>query len=140
MIKYKEEYMSNKIKLTRGDLKNIVLESVVKILNESHTETIDMEKEMGRRLMVVASSKYGEEVEDGIRVFGYFFPEFKSNSVTVNGEPIESIFLFEDKFIRGESNCVVIETPSKDLLFNNLDQSIKEQICNVIIKRVKLTM
>lgn len=140
MIKYKEEYMSNKIKLTRGDLKNIVLESVVKILNESHTETIDMEKEIGRRLMVVASSKYGEEVEDGIRVFGYFFPEFKSNSVTVNGEPIESIFLFEDKFIRGESNCVVIETPNKGLLFNHLDQSIKEQICNVIIKRVKLTM
>ena len=95
---------------------------------------------MGRRLMVVASSKYGEEVEDGIRVFGYFFPEFKSNSVTVNGEPIESIFLFEDKFIRGESNCIVIETPSKGLLFNHLDQSIKEQICNVIIKRVKLTM
>lgn len=132
--------MSNKIKLTKDDLKNIVLESVVKILNESHTDTIDMEKEMGRRLMVVASSKYGEEVEDGIRVFGYFFPEFKSNSVTVNGEPIESIFLFEDKFIRGESNCVVIETPSKGLLFNHLDQLIKEQICNVIIKRVKLTM
>lgn len=132
--------MSNKIKLTRDELKNIVLESVVKILNESHTETIDMEKEMGRRLMVVASSKYGEEVEDGIRVFGYFFPEFKSNSITVNGEPIESIFLFEDKFIRGESNCVVIETPSKGLLFNHLDQSIKEQICGVIIKRVKLTM
>lgn len=132
--------MSNKIKLTKDELKNIVLESVVKILNETHTETIDMEKEMGRRLMVVASSKYGEEVEDGIRVFGYFFPEFKSNSVTVNGEPIESIFLFEDKFIRGESNCIVIETPSKGLLFNHLDQSIKEQICNVIIKRVKLTM
>lgn len=132
--------MSNKIKLTKDELKNIVLESVVKILNESHTDTIDMEKEMGRRLMVVASSKYGEEVEDGIRVFGYFFPEFKSNSVTVNGEPIESIFLFEDKFIRGESNCVVIETPSKGLLFNHLDQLIKEQICNVIIKRVKLTM
>lgn len=132
--------MSNKIKLTKDELKNIVLESVVKILNETHTDTIDMEKEMGRRLMVVASSKYGEEVEDGIRVFGYFFPEFKSNSVTVNGEPIESIFLFEDKFIRGESNCVVIETPSKGLLFNHLDQSIKEQICNVIIKRVKLTM
>lgn len=132
--------MSNKIKLTKDELKNIVLESVVKILNETHTDTIDMEKEMGRRLMVVASSKYGEEVKDGIRVFGYFFPEFKSNSVTVNGEPIESIFLFEDKFIRGESNCVVIETPSKGLLFNHLDQSIKEQICNVIIKRVKLTM
>lgn len=132
--------MSNKIKLTKDELKNIVLESVVKILNETHTDTIDMEKEMGRRLMVVASSKYGEEVEDGIRVFGYFFPEFKSNSVTVNGEPIESIFLFEDKFIRGESNCIVIETPSKGLLFNHLDQSIKEQICNVIIKRVKLTM
>ena len=132
--------MSNKIKLTKDELKNIVLESVVKILNETHTDTIDMEKEMGRRLMVVASSKYGEEVEDGIRVFGYFFPEFKSNSVTVNGEPIESIFLFEDKFIRGESNCVVIETPSKGLLFNHLDQSTKEQICNVIIKRVKLTM
>lgn len=132
--------MSNKIKLTKDELKNIVLESVVKILNESHTDTIDMEKEMGRRLMVVASSKYGEEVEDGIRVFGYFFPEFKSNSVTVNGEPIESIFLFEDKFIRGESNCVVIETPSNGLLFNHLDQSTKEQICNVIIKRVKLTM
>ena len=132
--------MSNKIKLTKNELKNIVLESVVKILNESHTDTIDMEKEMGRRLMVVASSKYGEEVEDGIRVFGYFFPEFKSNSVTVNGEPIESIFLFEDKFIRGESNCIVIETPSKGLLFNHLDQSTKEQICNVIIKRVKLTM
>ena len=132
--------MSNKIKLTKDELKNIVLESVVKILNETHTDTIDMEKEMGRRLMVVASSKYGEEVEDGIRVFGYFFPEFKSNSVTVNGEPIESIFLFEDKFIRGESNCVVIETQSKGLLFNHLDQSTKEQICNVIIKRVKLTM
>ena len=132
--------MSNKIKLTKDELKNIVLESVVKILNETHTDTIDMEKEMGRRLMVVASSKYGEDVEDGIRVFGYFFPEFKSNSVTVNGEPIESIFLFEDKFIRGESNCIVIETPSKGLLFNHLDQSIKEQICNVIIKRVKLTM
>lgn len=132
--------MSNKIKLTKDELKNIVLESVVKILNETHTDTIDMEKEMGRRLMVVASSKYGEEVEDGIRVFGYFFPEFKSNSVTVNGEPIESIFLFEDKFIRGESNCIVIETPSKGLLFNHLDQSTKEQICNVIIKRVKLTM
>ena len=132
--------MSNKIKLTKDELKNIVLESVVKILNETHTDTIDMEKEMGRRLMVVASSKYGEEVEDGIRVFGYFFPEFKSNSVTVNGEPIESIFLFEDKFIRGESNCIVIETPSKGLLFNHLDQSIKEQICNVIFKRVKLTM
>lgn len=132
--------MSNKIKLTKDELKNIVLESVVKILNETHTDTIDMEKEIGRRLMVVASSKYGEEVEDGIRVFGYFFPEFKSNSVTVNGEPIESIFLFEDKFIRGESNCVVIETPSKGLLFNHLDQSIKEQICGIIIKRVKLTM
>ena len=132
--------MSNKIKLTKDELKNIVLESVVKILNETHTDTIDMEKEMGRRLMDVASSKYGQEVEDGIRVFGYFFPEFKSNSVTVNGEPIESIFLFEDKFIRGESNCIVIETPSKGLLFNHLDQSIKEQICNVIIKRVKLTM
>ena len=132
--------MSNKIKLTKDELKNIVLESVVKILNETHTDTIDMEKEMGRRLMVVASSKYGEEVEDGIRVFGYFFPEFKSNSVTVNGEPIESIFLFEDKFIRGESNCVVIETPSKGILFNHLDQSIKEQICGIIIKRVKLTM
>lgn len=132
--------MSNKIKLTKDELKNIVLESVVKILNETHTETIDMEKEMGRRLMVVASSKYGEEVEDGIRVFGYFFPEFKSNSITVNGEPIESIFLFEDKFIRGESNCIVIETPSKGTLFNHLDQSTKEQICNVIIKRVKLTM
>lgn len=129
-----------KIKLTENDLKNIVLESVVKILNETHTDTIDMEKEMGRRLMVVASSKYGEEVEDGIRVFGYFFPEFKSNSVTVNGEPIKSIFLFEDKFIRGESNCVVIETPSKGILFNHLDQSIKEQICGIIIKRVKLTM
>lgn len=132
--------MSNKIKLTKDDLKNIVLESVVKILNETHTDTIDMEKEIGRRLMVVASSKYGEEVEDGIRVFGYFFPEFKSNSVTVNGEPIESIFLFEDKFIRGESNCIVIETPSKGILFNHLDQSIKEQICGIIIKRVKLTM
>lgn len=131
--------MSNKIKLTEDELKNIVLESVVKILNESHTETIDMEKEMGRRLMVVASSKYGEEVEDGIRAFGYFFPEFKSNSITVNGEPIESIFLFKDKFIRGESNCVVIETPSKGLLFSHLDQSIKEQICGVILKRVKLT-
>lgn len=129
-----------KIKLTESDLKNLVLESVFKILNEIHTDTIDMEKEMGRRLMVVASSKYGEEVEDGIRVFGYFFPEFKSNSVTVNGEPIESIFLFEDKFIRGESNCIVIETPSKGILFNHLDQSIKEQICGVIIKRVKLTM
>lgn len=129
-----------KIKLTESDLKNLVLESVVKILNETHTDTIDMEKEIGRRLMVVASSKYGEEVEDGIRVFGYFFPEFKSNSVTVNGEPIESIFLFEDKFIRGESNCVVIETPSKGILFNHLDQSIKEQICGIIIKRVKLTM
>ena len=129
-----------KIKLTESDLKNLVLESVVKILNEIHTDTIDMEKEIGRRLMVVASSKYGEEVEDGIRVFGYFFPEFKSNSVTVNGEPIESIFLFEDKFIRGESNCVVIETPSKGILFNHLDQSIKEQICGIIIKRVKLTM
>jgi hypothetical protein len=132
--------MSNKIKLTKDDLKNIVLESVIKILNETHTDTIDMEKEMGRRLMVVASSKYGEEVEDGIRVFGYFFPEFKSNSVTVNGEPIESIFLFEDKLIRGESNCIVIETPSKGILFNHLDQSIKEQICGIIIKRVKLTM
>jgi hypothetical protein len=132
--------MSNKIKLTKNDLKNIVLESVIKILNETHTDTIDMEKEMGRRLMVVASSKYGEEVEDGIRVFGYFFPEFKSNSVTVNGEPIESIFLFEDKLIRGESNCIVIETPSKGILFNHLDQSIKEQICGIIIKRVKLTM
>ena len=129
-----------KIKLTESDLKNLVLESVVKILNETHTDTIDMEKEIGRRLMVVASSRYGEEVEDGIRVFGYFFPEFKSNSVTVNGEPIESIFLFEDKFIRGESNCVVIETPSKGILFNHLDQSIKEQICGIIIKRVKLTM
>lgn len=129
-----------KIKLTENDLKHIVKESVFKILNEIHTDTIDMEKEIGRRLMVVASSKYGEEVEDGIRVFGYFFPEFKSNSVTVNGEPIESIFLFEDKFIRGESNCVVIETPSKGLLFNHLDQSIKEQICGIIIKRVKLTM
>lgn len=129
-----------KIKLTESDLKNLVLESVVKILNETHTDTIDMEKEIGRRLMVVASSKYGEEVEDGIRVFGYFFPEFKSNSVTVNGEPIESIFLFEDKFIRGESNCIVIETPSKGILFNHLDQSIKEQICGIIIKRVKLTM
>lgn len=129
-----------KIKLTENDLKHIVKESVFKILNEIHTDTIDMEKEIGRRLMVVASSKYGEEVEDGIRVFGYFFPEFKSNSVTVNGEPIESIFLFEDKFIRGESNCVVIETPSKGILFNHLDQSIKEQICGVIIKRVKLTM
>lgn len=129
-----------KIKLTENDLKHIVKESVFKILNEIHTDTIDMEKEIGRRLMVVASSKYGEEVEDGIRVFGYFFPEFKSNSVTVNGEPIESIFLFEDKFIRGESNCVVIETPSKGILFNHLDQSIKEQICGIIIKRVKLTM
>jgi hypothetical protein len=129
-----------KIKLTENDLKNLVLESVVKILNESHTNTIDMEKEIGRRLMVVASSKYGEEVEDGIRVFGYFFPEFKSNSVTVNGEPIKSIFLFEDKFIRGESNCIVIETPSNGVLFNHLDQLIKEQICNIIIKRVKLTM
>lgn len=129
-----------KIKLTENDLKHIVKESVLKILNETHTDTIDMEKEMGRRLMVVASSKYGEEVEDGIRVFGYFFPEFKSNSVTVNGEPIESIFLFEDKFIRGESNCIVIETPSKGILFNHLDQSIKEQICGIIIKRVKLTM
>lgn len=129
-----------KIKLTESDLKNLVLESVVKILNEIHTDTIDMEKEIGRRLMVVASSKYGEEVEDGIRVFGYFFPEFKSNSVTVNGEPIESIFLFEDKFIRGESNCIVIETPSNGILFNHLDQSIKEQICGIIIKRVKLTM
>lgn len=129
-----------KIKLTESDLKHIVKESVFKILNEIHTDTIDMEKEIGRRLMVVASSKYGEEVEDGIRVFGYFFPEFKSNSVTVNGEPIESIFLFEDKFIRGESNCVVIETPSKGILFNHLDQSIKEQICGIIIKRVKLTM
>lgn len=129
-----------KIKLTENDLKHIVKESVFKILNEIHTDTIDMEKEIGRRLIVVASSKYGEEVEDGIRVFGYFFPEFKSNSVTVNGEPIESIFLFEDKFIRGESNCVVIETPSKGILFNHLDQSIKEQICGIIIKRVKLTM
>lgn len=129
-----------KIKLTENDLKHIVKESVFKILNETHTDTIDMEKEMGRRLMVVASSKYGEEVEDGIRVFGYFFPEFKSNSVTVNGEPIESIFLFEDKFIRGESNCIVIETPSNGVLFNHLDQSTKEEICNIIIKRVKLTM
>ena len=129
-----------KIKLTENDLKHIVKESVFKILNEIHTDTIDMEKEIGRRLMVAASSKYGEEVEDGIRVFGYFFPEFKSNSVTVNGEPIKSIFLFEDKFIRGESNCIVIETPSKGILFNHLDQSIKEQICGIIIKRVKLTM
>lgn len=129
-----------KIKLTENDLKHIIKESVFKILNETHTDTIDMEKEIGRRLMVVASSKYGEEVEDGIRVFAYFFPEFKSNSVTVNGEPIESFFLFEDKLVRGESNCVVVETPSNGVLFNHLEQSIKEQICNIIIKRVKLTM
>lgn len=129
-----------KIKLTETDLKNLVLESVVKILNETHTDTIDMEKEIGRRLLVVASSRYGEEVEDGIRVFAHFFPEFKSNSVTVNGNPIKSFFVFEDKLIRGESNCVVVDTPGKGILFNHLDQSTKEEICNIIIKRVKLTM
>lgn len=144
--------MGRKYRLTNEELKQVVMESVVRILNEDENmwetpeapvndeETFEMEKYIAKCILVGVNSHWGQKNENWSMVEARFFPSLRK--ITIEGQAITALYAHNEKLVSGNGGygeIVKVKTTNNTYDFNNIPNEIQRGIYDAIKQRINLT-